>query len=84
MNMIDVNHVTMKFQLTDDKVNSLKEFMVALFEHRLKYNDFTVLEDIYYCPYCKSELIYNLDDDLKRIYSEYLSLYESTVTSFEE
>lgn len=46
MNMIDVNHVTMKFQLTDDKVNSLKEFMVALFEHRLKYNDFTVLEDI--------------------------------------
>ena len=47
------------------------------------YHDrtFTVLEDIYYCPYCKSELIYNLDDDLKRIYSEYLILYESTVTS---
>ena len=28
--MIDVQHVTMKFRLTDDRMLSLKEYMVAL------------------------------------------------------
>ena len=41
--MIDVQHVTMKFRLTDDRMLSLKEYMVALLKKKLHYRTFTVL-----------------------------------------
>lgn len=44
--MIDVQHVTMKFRLTDDRMLSLKEYAVALLKKKLHYRTFTVLEDI--------------------------------------
>ncbi|SET96030.1 ABC transporter ATP-binding protein [Lacrimispora sphenoides] len=44
--MIDVEHVSMRFRMTNDKINSLKEYAVAFFEHRLQYEEFQVLDDI--------------------------------------
>ena len=46
METVKVEHVTMKFRMANDKVISLKEYMVALMEHRLQYTEFTALEDI--------------------------------------
>lgn len=46
METVTVDHVTMKFRMANDKVVSLKEYMVALMEHRLQYKEFTALEDI--------------------------------------
>lgn len=46
MDMINVEHVTMRFRMANDKVVSLKEYMVALMEHRLQYKEFTALEDV--------------------------------------
>lgn len=44
--MIDVKHVSMRFRMANDKINSLKEYAVAFFEHRLTYEEFQVLDDI--------------------------------------
>ncbi len=44
--MINVEHVTMKFKMTNDKIISLKETVVALLSGKLQYEKFTVLEDI--------------------------------------
>lgn len=46
MKMIEVENVSMKFRMANDKVISLKEYMVALLEHRLQYKEFTALENI--------------------------------------
>lgn len=46
MNMVEVENVSMKFRMANDKVISLKEYMVALLEHRLQYKEFIALEDI--------------------------------------
>ena len=44
--MIDVEHVSMRFRMANDKINSLKEYVVAFLEHRLRYEEFLVLDDI--------------------------------------
>jgi len=44
--MIDVSHVTMRFRMANDKVISLKEYVVAILRHQLYYKEFTVLDDI--------------------------------------
>lgn len=46
MNVVEVNNVTMKFRMANDKVMSLKEYIVALLEHRLQYKEFTALNDV--------------------------------------
>ena len=46
MNMVNVEHVTMKFRMANDKVLSLKEYVVALMEHRLQYKEIAALDDI--------------------------------------
>ncbi|MBQ6833809.1 MAG: ABC transporter ATP-binding protein [Lachnospiraceae bacterium] len=46
MNMIEVENISMKFRMANDKVISLKEFMVAFLEHRIQYKEFTALENI--------------------------------------
>lgn len=47
--MISVEHVSMRFRMANDRINSLKEYAVAFFEHRLKYEEFQVLDDISFC-----------------------------------
>lgn len=44
--MIEVNHVSMKFRMVNDKVMSLKEYVVAMLKHRLTYEEFVALDDI--------------------------------------
>ena len=41
MTMIDVSHVTMQFNMANDKIISLKETVVALLRGKLKYKKFT-------------------------------------------
>ena len=44
--MVKVEHVTMRFRMVNDKVMSLKEYVVAVLKRRLQYKEFTVLDDI--------------------------------------
>lgn len=44
--MINVEHVTMKFKMANDKIESLKETIVAFLAGRLHYEEFTALEDV--------------------------------------
>ena len=44
--MLSVEHVTMKFRMPNDKVESLKETVIAMLSGRLKYEEFTVFEDV--------------------------------------
>lgn len=44
--MIEVNHVTMKFRMNNDRILSLKEFVTTALRAKLKYNEFTALNDV--------------------------------------
>lgn len=44
--MINVEHVTMRFRMTNDKIESLKETLIAFLSGKLKYEKFTVLDDV--------------------------------------
>ena len=44
--MINVEHVTMRFRMTNDKIESLKETLIAFLSRKLKYEKFTVLDDV--------------------------------------
>ena len=46
MEMINVDHVSMKFRMANDKVMSLKECVVAILKRRLVYEELQVLDDI--------------------------------------
>ncbi|WNS42733.1 ABC transporter ATP-binding protein [Paenibacillus sp. MMS20-IR301] len=45
-NIIEVNNVSMLFNLSTEKVDNLKEYVVKLFKRQLFYNEFTALENI--------------------------------------
>lgn len=44
--VISVQHVSMKFNLMEEKVDSLKEYIVRLIKGRLLYNEFIALKDV--------------------------------------
>ena len=44
--MLSINHVTMNFRMVNDKIDSLKEYIVKLLQGKLVYNKLTVLDDI--------------------------------------
>ena len=44
--IIEVSHVTMRFRMNVDKVLSLKEFAVKALSRKLRYEDFTALNDV--------------------------------------
>lgn len=44
--MITVDHVSMKFRVTSDKILSLKEYAIAKIKRKLKYEEFWVFRDI--------------------------------------
>ncbi len=44
--MIDVDHVTMVFNIASEKLNSLKEYAIALARHELRFKEFHALEDV--------------------------------------
>lgn len=44
--MVEVSHVTMRFHMNMDKVLSLKEFAIRAVSGKLRYEDFTALDDV--------------------------------------
>lgn len=44
--MIKVNNVSMKFRMANDRISSLKEFVVKKIAGKLEYNDFIALENV--------------------------------------
>lgn len=46
MEMINVNHVSMRFRMANDKVLSLKEYFVATLKKKLVFEEFQALKDI--------------------------------------
>ena len=44
--MIDVQNITMTFRMADDKIQSLKEYVVAFLKGKIHYKTFTVLDNI--------------------------------------
>ena len=44
--MIEVQHVSVDFKMANDKIQSLKEYSVALLTHRLRTQSFRALNDI--------------------------------------
>lgn len=44
--MVEASHVTMRFHMNMDKVLSLKEFAIRAVSGKLRYEDFTALEDV--------------------------------------
>jgi ABC-type polysaccharide/polyol phosphate transport system ATPase subunit len=44
--IIEVDHVTMKFNLMEEKVDTLKEYIVKLIKGKLMYNEFVALKDV--------------------------------------
>lgn len=46
MNIIEVNHVSMKFRMASDKIQSLKEYVVATMTKKLTYRELCVFEDL--------------------------------------
>jgi len=45
-NMIEVEHVTMRFRMSDEPLNSLKEVFTTAMRGKLKFNEFLALDDV--------------------------------------
>lgn len=45
-NVIEVNSVTMKFRMTKEKVDSIKEYAIRLLKRQLQYNEFVALNNV--------------------------------------
>ena len=46
MNIIEVEHVSMHFNLMEERVDNIKEYIVRLIKGNLLYNDFIALDDV--------------------------------------
>ena len=44
--MIDVDHVTIRFNLSSQKVDNLKEYLVKLVKHELMFQEFLAVQDV--------------------------------------
>ena len=45
-NIIDVDHVSIRFNLSNQKVNNLKEYAIKLVRHELMFQEFLALKDV--------------------------------------
>ena len=45
-NAIDVDHVSIRFNLASEKVNNLKEYTIKLIKHELMFQEFMALKDV--------------------------------------
>jgi ABC-2 type transport system ATP-binding protein/lipopolysaccharide transport system ATP-binding protein len=44
--IIEVRHATMKFNMSSERVDSLKEYMIRLFKRQLYFDEFNALDDL--------------------------------------
>ena len=45
-NAIEVSNVTMKFNMSKDKVDSIKEYFIKLCKRQLRFEEFTALQNV--------------------------------------
>ena len=45
-NMIDVDHVSIRFNLASQKVNNLKEYAIKMIRNELMFQEFMALDDV--------------------------------------
>ena len=45
-NAVEIEHVTMRFNMSKDKVDSIKEYMIRLMKRQLFFEDFFALKDV--------------------------------------
>ena len=45
-NIIDVDHVSIRFNLASQKVNNLKEYAIKMAKHELMFQEFMALKDV--------------------------------------
>ena len=44
--VVDADHVTIRFNLSSEKINNLKEYAIKLAKHQLMFQEFLALEDV--------------------------------------
>ena len=44
--MIDVDHVTIRFNLSSQKIDNLKEYLVKLMKHELMFQEFLAVQNV--------------------------------------
>ncbi|MBE6601921.1 MAG: ABC transporter ATP-binding protein [Ruminococcaceae bacterium] len=44
--MIKAQNITVCYRMANDKISSIKEYLVALMKHKLKYDEFVALQDV--------------------------------------
>ena len=44
--VLKVEHVGMKFNLSQEKVDDLKDYVIKLLKHQISYNEFWALKDV--------------------------------------
>ena len=44
--MIDVDHVTVRFNLSSQKIDNLKEYLIKLMKHELMFQEFLAIKDV--------------------------------------
>ena len=45
-NAVEIEHVTMRFNMSKDKVDSIKEYMIRLMKRQLFFEEFFALKDV--------------------------------------
>jgi lipopolysaccharide transport system ATP-binding protein len=46
MNAVEVNHITMKFNMATEKIGGIKEYVIKLLKKELLYKEFIALDDV--------------------------------------
>ena len=44
--VVDVDHLTIRFNMASEKVDNLKEYVIKLIKHELMFQEFLALKDI--------------------------------------
>ena len=44
--VVDADHVTIRFNLSSEKINNLKEYAIKLVKHQLMFQEFLALDDV--------------------------------------
>ena len=44
--IVDVDHVTMRFNMPKEKVDNIKEYLIKVMKHQIRFEEFTALSDV--------------------------------------
>ena len=43
---VDINHVTMRFNMPKEKVDNIKEYLIKALKHQIRFEEFVALSDV--------------------------------------